>query len=44
MARIHQKTGPTDEAILCYEKILEIVPSERPAESARKALEELRKK
>jgi len=44
MARIHRKTGNTAEAIRCYEKILELVPEGRTAESARKALEELRKK
>jgi dienelactone hydrolase len=44
MARIHRKTGRTDEAIRCYEKILELDPEGRSAESARKALEELKKK
>jgi dienelactone hydrolase len=44
MARIYRKTGQTDEAVRCYEKILELVPEGRTAESARKALEELKKK
>ncbi len=44
LARIYRKTGQTDAAIRCYEKILELVPTGRTAESARKALEDMRKK
>ncbi|MBN1938413.1 MAG: hypothetical protein JW843_02435, partial [Candidatus Aminicenantes bacterium] len=44
MARIYGKTGQKEEAVRCYEKILELVPEGRSAESARKALEELKKK
>jgi len=36
MARIYRKTGQKEEAIRCYEKILELVPEGRSAESARR--------
>jgi len=44
MARVYRKTGQMDEAVRCYEKIIELVPEGRTAENARKALEELKKK
>jgi dienelactone hydrolase len=44
MARIYRKTGQTDEAVRYYEKIIELFPTGQAAESARKALAELKKK
>jgi CubicO group peptidase (beta-lactamase class C family) len=44
MARIYEKTGNNDEAVKCYEKIIQIAPTGRSTETAKNRLEELKKK
>jgi L-ascorbate metabolism protein UlaG (beta-lactamase superfamily) len=40
-ARIYSETGQTDQAILCYEKALQLAPEGRSADIARQRIQEL---
>ena len=44
LARIYQQLGNSEEAIRCYEKVLEISPTGRHVSTAKMRLEELKKK
>lgn len=44
MARIYENIGKNDEAIKCYEKIIQIAPTGRSTATAKTKLEELKKK
>jgi CubicO group peptidase (beta-lactamase class C family) len=43
LARVYQKLGKKEEAIRCYEKILEIAPAGRHVSTAKMRLQELKK-